>query len=104
MTVSHSKHGHNDPKPTTFKVHVNVQGGKSVALDVDGSVTLDQLRLAAIQAAGIVEQPGERWQLAAHHGHEREIAQPGETVAALAERLKERGTLQFDLEKDPVAG
>lgn len=46
-----------------IEVKVNIQGGKHAEFSVNPGVTVDEVRVTALRAASVVENPNERWEL-----------------------------------------
>ncbi len=52
-----------EPQSAQLELKINIQGGKNAEFSVNPSVTVDEVRVTAIRAADVVENPNERWEL-----------------------------------------
>ncbi len=97
-TAGHTKPS---PRPATYTLEVHVQGGGKVELEVEPAAKIAAVIRQVLQAAGVVEQPGDRWDLM----YRGEVLRPEDAVGAVAEREPSRPRkLEMRLVKQYAAG
>lgn len=52
-----------EPQSAQIELKINIQGGKNAEFSVNPSVTVDEVRVTALRAANVIENPNERWEL-----------------------------------------
>lgn len=52
-----------NPESAQLDLKINIQGGKHAEFSVSPGVTVDEVRVTALRAANVVENPNERWEL-----------------------------------------